>query len=165
MEHTLSRAAERNLLALNAANEQETSPLDADALHRLVAGCWHLGLAGTDGQDGFLIALDAGHPDYASPNYLWFKPRYPRFIYIDRVIIAPAARGQGVARALYDELFRRAAAEGVPMIGCEINSQPPNPASDAFHERLGFADVGRAALPGGDKQVRYLARSTANWPA
>jgi predicted GNAT superfamily acetyltransferase len=69
-----------------------------------------------------------------------------------------------VARTLYDELFRRAAAEGVPMIGCEVNSDPPNPASDAFHERLGFAEVGRAALPGGTKLVRYLSRPTSNWP-
>jgi len=165
MTLTLSPAAEHNLLALNAANEQETSPLDAAALHRLVAGCWHLGLAGPDGQLGFLIALDETHPDYASPNYLWFKARYPRFIYIDRVVVSAAARGRGVARLLYDALFRRAMAEGVPLIGCEVNSQPPNPASDAFHARLGFVDIGRAALPGGDKLVRYLARSTADWPA
>jgi hypothetical protein len=50
------------------------------------------------------------------------------------------------------------------MIGCEVNSDPPNPASDAFHERLGFAEVGRAALPGGTKLVRYLSRPTSNWP-
>lgn len=157
--HGLSPAAEQQILALNAAHEQETSPLDKAALHRLISGSWHLGLAGRDGQDGFLIALDETHPDYTSPNYLWFKARYPRFVYIDRVIIAPAARGQGVARALYDAMFQRATAEGVPLIGCEVNSHPPNPASDAFHAALGFACIGEAALPGGVKQVRYLAVS------
>lgn len=44
------------------------------------------------------------------------------------------------------------------MVCCEVNSDPPNPASDAFHARLGFAEVGAAAIHGGAKSVRYLAR-------
>jgi predicted GNAT superfamily acetyltransferase len=36
--------------------------------------------------------------------------------------------------------------------------EPPNPASDALHAALGFSEVGRAILPGGAKQVRYLTR-------
>jgi predicted GNAT superfamily acetyltransferase len=35
---------------------------------------------------------------------------------------------------------------------------PPNPASDAFHAKFGFAEVGRAASPDGNKAVRYLTR-------
>ena len=159
----ITPAVAANLLALNAANETETSPLTPATLQQLLTSSWHLGLAGTDGQDGFLIALDDGS-DHPGLNFQWFKARLARFVYIDRVIVSAAARGRGVARTLYDELFRRAAAEGVPMIGCEVNSDPPNPASDAFHERLGFAEVGRAALPGGTKLVRYLSRPTSNWP-
>ena len=161
---TITPAVTANLLALNAAHEAETSPLTPATLHQLLADSWHLGLAGTYGSDGFLIALDDSS-DHLGINFQWFKARYPRFVYIDRVIVAGTARGRGVARALYDELFRRAAADGVPLIGCEVNSTPPNPASDAFHQRLGFAEVGRAALPGGNKQVRYLARPTDNWRA
>ena len=160
---TITPAVTANLLALNAAHETETSPLMPATLQQLLASSWHLSLAGTDGQDGFLIALD-DTSDHPGINFQWFKARLTRFVYIDRVIVSAAARGRGVARTLYDELFRRAAAEGVPMIGCEVNSDPPNPASDAFHERLGFAEVGRAALPGGTKLVRYLARPTRNWP-
>ncbi len=160
---TIAPAAAANLLALNAAHERETSPLTAATLQHLLGQSWHLGLAGADGQDGFLIALDHGS-DHPGINFQWFKARHKRFVYIDRVIVAATARGRGVARALYGELFRRAAAAAIPMIGCEVNSTPPNPASDAFHARLGFSECGRAALPGGDKQVRYLARSTADWP-
>lgn len=160
---TITPAVTANLLALNAAHETETSPLMPATLQQLLASSWHLGLAGTDGQDGFLIALD-DTSDHPGINFQWLKARLTRFVYIDRVIVSAAARGRGVARTLYDELFRRAAAEGVPMIGCEVNSDPPNPASDAFHERLGFAEVGRAALPGGTKLVRYLSRPTSNWP-
>jgi predicted GNAT superfamily acetyltransferase len=160
----ITPAVAANLLALNAANETETSPLTPATLQQLLTSSWHLGLAGTDGQDGFLIALDDGS-DHPGLNFQWFKARLARFVYIDRVIVSAAVRGQGIARTLYDELFRRAAAEGVPMIGCEINNLPPNPASDAFHARLGFAEIGRAALPCGEKRVRYLGRSTADWLA
>ena len=160
---TITPAEAANLLALNAAHETETSPLTPAILKQLLANSWHLGLAGTHGYDGFLIALNDSS-DHPGINFQWFKTRYPRFVYIDRIIVSAAARGRGVARTLYGELFRRAAAEGVPMIGCEVNSDPPNPASGAFHERLGFAEVGQAALPGGTKLVRYLARPTSNWP-
>lgn len=159
---TITPAAAANLLALNAAHETETSPLTLATLQQLLANSWHLGLAGPEGVHGFLIALD-DTSDHPGINFQWFKARYTRFIYIDRVIVAADARGQGVARTLYDDLFRRAATAGVPIIGCEVNSTPPNPASDAFHDRLGFSEVGRAALPGGEKQVRYLARSTQSW--
>ena len=42
---------------------------------------------------------------------------------------------------------------------CEVNREPPNPASDAFHAALGFSEVGLAAIHGGSKTVRYLARA------
>jgi hypothetical protein len=41
---------------------------------------------------------------------------------------------------------------------CEVNSDPPNPASDAFHAAMEFSEVGRAAIHHGSKTVRYLAR-------
>jgi uncharacterized protein len=40
-----------------------------------------------------------------------------------------------------------------------VNVQPPNPASDAFHEALGFSGVGRAVIQDGEKQVRYLVKT------
>jgi uncharacterized protein len=43
-------------------------------------------------------------------------------------------------------------------VGCEINLLPPNPASDAFHARMGFVEVGAAQLANG-KTVRYLERA------
>ena len=49
-------------------------------------------------QRGFLIAFDQ-NADYRSPNFLWFKARLPRFVYVDRVAVAEAERG-GAARDL-----------------------------------------------------------------
>lgn len=104
------------------------------------------------------MAFDQG-ADYDSPNYLWFRERYPRFVYVDRIVVDPAMRKRGLAQLLYKDLFLRVAEAGHTLIVCEVNSDPPNPASDAFHEALGFAEVGHAVLHGGAKTVRYLARS------
>jgi predicted GNAT superfamily acetyltransferase len=40
-----------------------------------------------------------------------------------------------------------------------VNVEPPNPASDAFHEAVGFSEVGRAVIQGGEKQVRYMVKT------
>lgn len=143
------------MLALNAAHESETSPLDADGLNKLIDEAFHVGVR-SEGADGFLIAMDQAAA-HTSPNFSWFKSRYPRFIYIDRIIVAPAARGRGLAAGLYEELFAAAASAGHDLVGCEVNMVPPNPGSDAFHSKLGFEEVGQASI-GEGKVVRYLAR-------
>jgi uncharacterized protein len=148
---------ESAVLALNEAHRTETSSLDATMLRALVAQAFHVGLRNR-GRDAFLIALDQDALS-GSPNFQWFKTRYRRFVYIDRVIVAPPKRGQGIARGLYQELFVAAQQSGQALVGCEVNLDPPNPASDAFHETLGFTEVGRAAIHGGEKFVRYLAKS------
>jgi predicted GNAT superfamily acetyltransferase len=144
------------VLALNAAHETETAPLASGQLHSLLAQAFHVGLCAR-GHDAFLIALDQDAQS-ASPNFHWFKSRYPRFVYIDRVIVAGHKRGLGLARKLYEDLIAATAKAGHVLIGCEVNVQPPNPASDGFHEALRFSEVGRAAI-GGGKVVRYLVRS------
>jgi hypothetical protein len=150
------------MLALNGASESETSPLDPDALHALCAQAFHVGLV-DEGRSAFLIALDQ-NADYASPNFRWFGARYPRFVYVDRVIVAATARGRGLGRSLYEELFRVATAAGHVVVTCEVNLEPPNPASQAFHASLGFHEVGRASLAGSAKVVRYLARPIGKAP-
>ncbi len=97
--------------------------------------------------------------DYDSPNFLWFRERHDRFVYVDRVVTSPLARGKGYAKALYADLFERAKQAGHTRIVCEVNFLPPNLASDALHTTLGFTEVGRAPIHNGQKTVRYLLRS------
>jgi predicted GNAT superfamily acetyltransferase len=104
---------------------------------------------------GFVIALDERTPPHG-PNHEWFLARERAFVYVDRIVIAPDARGRGFARALYEDL-----ADGRPLC-CEVNLDPPNPGSLAFHERLGFRAVGEATDPRNGKRVRYLTHS--RWP-
>ncbi len=144
------------LLVLNNAYAAELSWLDLDRLRQLVSQAVfakRIGLV-----DALLIALDQDGA-YDSPNFQWFCARYRRFIYVDRVVVAASARGRGLARQLYRELFAAANAAKHSLVVCEVNADPPNPASDAFHASLGFRPVGSARLPGQMKSVTYLART------
>jgi len=147
-----------NLLALNNAHARELSWLEPDHLARLVSTAWLALRIGNVA--GFLLAFDQD-ADYDAGNFLWFRARLTRFVYIDRVVVAATARGRGHARRLYDAVSRQASDAGHDRIVCEVNLDPPNPASDAFHAALGFAEVGTAVIDNGDKTVRYLSRRLA----
>jgi len=149
------------ILALNNAHATELSWLDPECLALLLGQAFHARTVGY--AEAFLLAFDE-RASYDSPNYLWFCERYPRFVYVDRVVVAPAARGRGHARRLYADLMERAAAAGHDVVVCEVNSDPPNPASDAFHASFGFAEVGRASIHDGSKTVRYLALPITRTP-
>jgi predicted GNAT superfamily acetyltransferase len=141
------------MLALNNAHAQELSWLEPGRLAHLIEQAllvWRIGQL-----DGFMIAMNQD-AQYDSPNFLWFRSRYARFVYVDRIVIAAPARGRGYARRLYQDLFTYAVA-----VGCEVNSRPPNPVSDAFHAALGFAVVGQASVYDDSRTVRYLSRSLA----
>lgn len=145
----------RALLALNNAHARELSWLEPERLEYLVGASV---LARRIGEiDAFLLAFDQ-NARYDSPNFLWFRARYPRFVYVDRIVVAASARGRGCARRLYDDLFEHAVRIGHDRVLCEVNQDPPNPASDAFHAALGFAEVGSASVHDGKRTVRYLLR-------
>ncbi len=144
------------LLALNNAHALELSRLTADQLAAMLAQSFFA--RGIGDVDAALIAFDQSSA-YAGWNFGWFRARYDRFVYVDRVVVAPEARGRGLARALYAALFAAAVEAGHTRVGCEVNSEPPNPASDTFHAALGFAPVGSAVQPGDAKTVRYLMRA------
>ncbi len=152
----ISPTVEPALLALNNAHAAELSWLDRDRLTFLLRQAFHARRIGE--VDGFLLAFDQGAA-YDSPNYRWFRQRYRRFVYIDRVVVAPAARGRGCAGRLYADLLSQARQAGHDIVVCEVNRDPPNPASDAFHAAQGFAEVGQATIHHGSKTVRYLSRA------
>lgn len=144
------------LLALNNAHARELSWLEPERLEHLVKQAF---LARRIGNlDAFLLTFDQD-ARYDSPNFLWFRSRYPRFVYIDRIVVASSARGRGHARRLYDDLFEQAVQTGHERVVCEVNSNPPNPESDAFHAALGFIEVGSASIHDDSKTVRYLLRA------
>jgi uncharacterized protein len=146
------------LLALNNAHAVELSWLEPERLAHMIGQAFLARRVGA--ADAFLIAFDQD-ADYDSPNFLWFRERYPRFVYVDRIVVSGEARGRGLARELYAQLFEAAADADHDRIVCEVNADPPNPASDAFHAGLGFVEVGSAAIHDGRKTVTYLERRLA----
>ena len=154
---TFESDASAVLLHLNNAHAEDLSPLSAATMMRVVD---HAFFAGRIGEaDAFLIALDQD-ADYDSPNFLWFREQFERFVYVDRIAVAPAARGRGLAKALYAALIAEAHAAGHDRVVCEVNAEPPNPASDGLHAALGFVAAGAASLAVG-KTVRYYVRALA----
>lgn len=156
MIHPISRNIEPAVLTLNNEHAAELSWLESQRLSELISRAFYARCIGE--LEAFLLAFDQD-ADYDSPNFLWFKARYPRFVYVDRIAVAESARGRGHARRLYHDLFDIAARNGHDIVVCEVNSDPPNPASDAFHAALGFSEIGQATIHGGKKSVRYFARS------
>ena len=103
---------------------------------------------------GFLLGM-THETDYDSMNFQWFRERYPKFAYIDRIVVAEEARGRGVGQLLYEDIctFGRSFA---PVLACEVNIRPPNESSLRFHERFGFEPVGQQDTEGGTKTVRLM---------
>lgn len=148
------------LLALNNAAVPHVNDLDAPAMQALLDEA-AVAVKAVDARGalaGFVIAFPPG-TGYASENYRWFcENMADGFLYVDRIVVDPARRRSGAARALYTHVFE--AAKGrAPRVTCEVNVRPPNPTSLAFHEALGFESVGEIEPYGGIKRVRLLARA------
>ncbi len=144
------------ILALNNEHAAELSWLEPERLSFLIGQSFHARCIGD--AEAFIMTFDQD-ASYDSPNFLWFRERYPRFVYVDRVVVAARARGLGHVRRLYEDLFDHARREGHVIVTCEVDADPPDPVSDAFHAALGFAEVGEAVIHGGKKAVRYYRRA------
>lgn len=105
---------------------------------------------------GFVIAIAPGS-DYDSENYRYFESRGIDHLYVDRIVIAENERGAGLGPLLYEQVFDAARRAGRSEVTCEVNLEPPNPGSQAFHARLGFEQVGVQVTKGGAVTVSLLA--------
>ena len=141
------------LLALSNAHAREIGTSTREAFEELIAMSFRTRM--NEARDAFLIALAERAPEIA-PNWRWFADRFDRFVYVDRVVVAQTSRKRGLATLLYGDLIDASRHAGHTRLCCEVNVDPPNPVSDAFHAGLGFEEVGRAHLPERGKTVRYL---------
>jgi predicted GNAT superfamily acetyltransferase len=145
------------VLAINAANVPEVGAVDADRLSFLVAESTFslvVDIGGeVDGEVGgevvgFCVVLPLGS-SYDSVNYRWFAERYDDVVYLDRVAFDERHQRRGLGRLLYRAVEQRASAVGAAAIALEVNVDPPNDASLAFHARQGYIEVGRQDTPYG----------------
>ena len=142
-----------DVLALNEESVQYLSPLSLaqlSDLHRQSE--FHRVVEAGGRVIAFILALRQG-ADYDSVNYRWFARRYADFLYVDRVVVSRDAHGGGAGSILYRHLFEHACRHGIPVVACEFDVEPPNPASERFHAKFGFVEVGRQSVAGGRKTV------------
>lgn len=131
------------ILAWNAADVHFLAPMDASRLAYLRERAHAVEVVEVveagGAPAGFVVTFTEG-ADYDSENYAWFSAREGTFHYVDRIVIDPRRRGQGLATRVYASLVTRFPDR--PLLA-EVNYAPPNPTSLAFHERFGFVEVGR----------------------
>lgn len=145
-----------SIAALNAESENFLSPMAGPRLERLHGWASYHRLIELDGKvAAFLLAFREG-AGYDSPNYRWFSARYRSFVYIDRVVVAPAYRGNGLATSMYLDVFNFALRNEVATVTCEFDIDPPNEVSRRFHDKLGFQEVGLHSY--NNKRVSMQAR-------
>ena len=133
------------VLALNESNVELLAPLDEARLTELVAVADNASVINVDGAfAGFVITFAAGSA-YDGENFAWFTERYDDFCYLDRVVIHEDYRRRGLGSAVYDELESTC---GRPVFALEVNLDPPNVGSLAFHHARGYTEVGQR-LSGG----------------
>ncbi|OZG75484.1 hypothetical protein BTA51_00850 [Hahella sp. CCB-MM4] len=141
---------------MNQAEVPHVGELDSQELRDLLKQSYFTGIAREeDNIAGFIVAMLPGL-DYQSLNYRWFSDNYERFLYVDRIVVAPEFQGRGLGRRLYQAVAERNPVDA-SILGCEVNLRPLNQNSLDFHARLGFDEVGQQDTEGGKKRVSLLA--------
>jgi len=141
------------ICALNLEEVQHTSAMDLPRLVELNAiACYHKVACLNDIVSAFVLAMCSGSP-YKNDNFEWFSKTYPRFIYIDRVVVSSRCRGLRLGSLLYEDVFRHARSNSFPLVTCEYNLVPPNEPSRLFHDKFGFKERGTQWVANGSKQV------------
>jgi uncharacterized protein len=139
----LARADWERVIELNQASVQELSPLDIPRLDYILALAHRSLVVEHAGEvAGFAIAI-APDKAYDSDNYRWFAERSESFLYLDRIAVDAERRRLGIGARLYDAM--ETAAEPFGQMVCDVNIEPRNDASLAFHAGRGYREVGQLA--------------------
>ena len=144
------------VLDLNRDVAHLTSPLDREGLEQLVSDS-DLALVAGAGDAVLLAYTDV--TTRPNPNVEWLREHLISFLYIDRVIVGPTLRGQGLGRKLYHAAEAWARDHALTDLAAEVYTSPPNPTSHSFHTALGFRALGDASRSG--KRIRHYAKPLA----
>lgn len=147
------------LLSLNAANVPAVAQLDETSLaHLLGFGGHHLVAVDRTGRVlGYLLSFSRDSA-YDDSEICELRRRLAGpFFYICQVVIAPEHRGRQIGRTFYGALADTARRQGAQFLCCDVNTNPPNPESLAFHHRLGFVEIGAGTASNGFA-IAFLAR-------
>lgn len=147
MQSTCRGAVSDNFDAIVAINREPVpgvAELERAYFTLLVDVCEHFRVIEVDGETaGYIFAMNQDAA-YTGEEFQWFcRHLSEMFLYIDQVAIGKSWRGMRLGTALYEDLEEHAARSCVNILACEVNYDPPNKESQAFHRRFGFREVSR----------------------
>jgi predicted GNAT superfamily acetyltransferase len=131
------------VLELNERSVLELSPLDDERLRCILALAYRSVVVERDGDVLAFAITIAPQAGYDSRNYARLSERFERFLYLDRIAVGAGARRQGLGAMLYDALEQ--AAQPFGRMVCDVNVEPPNEASLAFHAARGYQPLEQLA--------------------
>ena len=151
------------VLALNNAAGPGILPMDAAKLRFFWENADYFRVAEKDGLlAGFLVALTQDAP-HDSPNFLWFRERYPDFLYVDRIVIASSRRGAGVGRVFYGDVQSFAEVR-VARLAAEVFMEGSSHPALLFHGSFGFREVGQHVMTGPGLRAAMLVKELCSYP-
>ncbi|MBS0589993.1 MAG: GNAT family N-acetyltransferase [Proteobacteria bacterium] len=151
-----------SVLALNNAAGSTILPLDAAGVRKFHEEAAYFRVAEIEGHlAGFLIGLRE-NAEYGSGNFLWFREHYPKFLYIDRIVIARPYRGHGLGRIFYADVTSFAEVR-VPLLACEVFLEPRDDVAVLFHGTYGFREVGQQNMANVSRRVSLLAKELCSF--
>ena len=142
------------VLALNEDHVELLAPLDQPRLGVLLEESETAHVIDLEGTFAGFVGTFAAGSAYDGENFAWFTEHFDDFCYLDRVVIHEDFRRRGLASRVYDELE---SACGRAAFTLEVNLDPPNEPSLAFHRRRGYVEVGQRVS--GGHLVSMLAKT------
>ena len=138
----INEADHDQVLALNKGNVAVLAPMDRARLVELDALADRFDVVDVQGEFGGFVITFAPGSSYDGKHYQWFGDRYgDRFYYLDRIVLSDKFRRQGLGTLVYDEIEH--VGGKYDRLTLEVNLEPRNDTSLAFHAARGFVEVGR----------------------
>ncbi|MGD9960046.1 GNAT family N-acetyltransferase [Nocardioides sp.] len=126
------------VIELNRLHVDLTAPMEEPRMLDLLGWSERALVIEVDDTPAGFVFTFAAHTPYDSPSYREFCRRFDAFTYLDRIVIDSAFQRRGLGTAVYDDLEASADTRLV----LEVNIDPPNEPSLAFHRARGYVGVG-----------------------
>ncbi len=164
MQFTIRDVREHELEAVLAVNNSAGAgilPMDHEKLRFFWEQADYFRVIEQEGTiSGFLIALSQDAP-HTSSNFLWFRERFDKFLYIDRIVIARPRRGGGRGRAMYADVINFAEPR-YPALCCEVFVDGGDNPALLFHASMGFKETGLHTMPGDQIHASMQTRALSS---
>ena len=146
------------LLALNNTSTPAVNPLTLEELKSILSlaeKCWVVEI---DRELAAALIIIGPDQNYSSDNYSWLETQFSNYCYVDRIMVDENHKRKGFGNNLYQKLEHHAECKGAHILLCEVNLEPPNPQSIAFHSQLDWEPFfEREHAPG--KKVQYFKKN------